>query len=461
MTTPPGARGGATHRLLRRVVDVEPDEVRAVLLSCLYFFFTFASYFVLRPIRDELAVASGVRSLPWLFLGTLSAMLVAQPLYAALVVRFPVRRFIAITYQFFAVNLLLLYLAARWGTNEVWTGRVFFVWTAVYSLFVVSVFWSVMADVFRSAQAKRLFGFIAVGGTLGSLSGSAATALLVRSVGVANLLLVSAVLLEIGALLVAMIPELAARDAERGAEADDDLRRRDRRAIGGSVFAGMTRVARSPYLLAIAGFLVLHTLGSTVLYFTQTDVIGAHYASREARTEILARLEFTTQLLTALTQAFLTGRIIRTFGLPATLAIMPALSMIGFAAMGVSAWGVVPIVATFVALSVLRRASNFALTNPAMEVLFTVVSREDKYKAKSFIETFVYRAGDQLGAWGYAGLALLGLGLAGISWVTVPLSAVMLVVGVWLGRRQQAMARDEPVAGSSGRSTHEPAAATA
>jgi AAA family ATP:ADP antiporter len=194
MTHPSGERpaGGATYRLLRRVVDVEPDEVRAVLLSCLYFFFTFASYFVLRPIRDELAVAGGVRNLPWLFLGTLTAMLVAQPLYAALVVRFPVRRFIAITYQFFAANLLLFYLAARWGTNEVWTGRVFFVWTAVYSLFVVSVFWSVMADVFRSAQAKRLFGFIAVGGTLGSLSGSAATALLVRSVGVANLLLVSA-----------------------------------------------------------------------------------------------------------------------------------------------------------------------------------------------------------------------------------------------------------------------------
>jgi len=224
--------------------------------------------------------------------------------------------------------------------------------------------------------------------------------------------------------------------------------RRDPRAIGGSVWAGITHLARSPYLLAIAGFLVLYTLGSTVLYFTQVDVIGAHYASREARTEILARMEFATQALTALTQAFLTGRIIRTFGLSATLAIMPVVSLLGFAALGATAWGLTPIVATFVALSVLRRASNFALTNPAMEVLFTVVSREDKYKAKSFIETFVYRAGDQLGAWGYAGLALLGLGLAGISWVTVPLSAVMLVVGVWLGRRQQMMARDEAVATS-------------
>jgi AAA family ATP:ADP antiporter len=390
-------------------------------------------------------------------------MLVAQPLYAALVVRFRVKRFIAITYQFFAANLLLFYLAARWGTNEVWTGRVFFVWTAVYSLFVVSVFWSVMADVFRSGQAKRLFGFIAVGGTLGSLSGSAATALLVRSVGVANLLLVSAVLLEIGALFAAAIPGLSAREAEASAESNVNERRRGRdpRAIGGSVWAGMTHVARSPYLLAIAGFLVLYTLGSTVLYFTQVDVIGAHYATREARTEILARMEFATQLLTALTQAFLTGRIIRVFGLPATLAIMPVISLVGFVALGATAWAAMPVVAMFVAFSVLRRASNFALTNPAMEVLFTVVSREDKYKAKSFIETFVYRAGDQLGAWGYAGLALLGLGLAGISWVTVPLSAVMLVVGVWLGRRQQAMARDEPASPAIGPRVHDPAAATA
>jgi AAA family ATP:ADP antiporter len=190
-------------------------------------------------------------------------------------------------------------------------------------------------------------------------------------------------------------------------------------------------------------------------------VIGAHYASREARTEILARLEFTTQLLTALTQAFLTGRIIRTFGLPATLAVMPALSMVGFAAMGASAWGVVPLVATFVALSVLRRATNFALTNPAMEVLFTVVSREDKYKAKSFIETFVYRAGDQLGAWGYAGLAALGLGLSGISWVMVPLAALMLAVGLWLGRRQEAIARDQALASPDARTAAEPLATPA
>ena len=426
---------------MRQLVLVEPGEVRATLMGCLYFFFTMASYFILRPIRDTMAVAAGVSKLPWLFLGTLTTMLVVSPFYAALVARFPVKRFIGITYQFFALNLVAFYLASRLGLNEVWTGRVFFVWTSVYNLFVVTVFWSLMADTFRSAQAKRLFGFIGVGGTLGSIAGSGATALLAKSVGPVNLLLVSAALLEIAALIVAAFP-MAATVAE-SLDDEEEAERLTRRAIGGSIWAGITRVARSPYLMGIAGFLVLYTLGSTVLYFAQTDIIGRYYADKAGRTAILARMEFATQLLTALTQAFLTGRIIRTIGIAATLAIMPLVSVVGFVLLGASAWGIAPVLMVFILFSVARRVSNFSLTNPAMEALFTVVPREDKYKAKSFIETFVYRAGDQLGAWGYAGLAALGLGLAGISWVAVPLSALFMALGIWLGRRQRERAGDE------------------
>ena len=426
---------------MRRLVLVEPGEVRATVMGCLYFFFTMASYFILRPIRDTMAVAAGVSKLPYLFLGTLTTMLVVSPIYASLVARFPVKRFIGITYQFFALNLVAFYLASRLGLNEMWTGRVFFVWTSVYNLFVVTVFWSLMADTFRSAQAKRLFGFIGVGGTLGSIAGSGATALLAKSVGPVNLLLVSAALLEIAALIVAAFP-MAATVAE-SLDDEEEAERLTRRAIGGSIWAGITRVARSPYLMGIAGFLVLYTLGSTVLYFAQTDIIGRYYADKAARTAILARMEFATQLLTALTQAFLTGRIIRTIGIAAALAIMPLVSVAGFALLGASAWGIAPVLMVFILFSVARRVSNFSLTNPAMEALFTVVPREDKYKAKSFIETFVYRAGDQLGAWGYAGLAALGLGLAGISWVAVPLSALFMALGVWLGRRQRERAGDE------------------
>jgi AAA family ATP:ADP antiporter len=362
-------------------------------------------------------------------------MLLANPLFSALVVRFPVRRFIVITYQFFALNLVAFYLLSRVldGPGQVVLGRVFFVWASVFNLFVVSVFWSFMADHFRSDQAKRLFGFIGIGGTLGSIVGSAVTALLARQIGPTNLLLVSVGLLELAVLTVAIFPTRS--QVTEGLSVPDA-----RVPIGGSIWAGLTRIAQSRYLLGITVIMLLYTLGSTVLYFEQTDIVGRYFKSHSARTEILARMELATQTLTALTQAFLTGRIIRWFGLAATLAIMPAVSAIGFALVGLSATGLVPLLATFVVFSVLRRGTNFSLTNPAMKVCFTVVTREEKFKSMNLIETFVYRAGDQLAAWTYGGLTALGLGLAGIAWVAAPVSLVFLALSIWLGRRQEELA---------------------
>jgi AAA family ATP:ADP antiporter len=181
--------------------------------------------------------------------------------------------------------------------------------------------------------------------------------------------------------------------------------------------------------------MVLYTVGSTFLYFEQADIVGRFYANATARTAILAKLELAAQVLTAVTQIFLTGRLIRWIGLAMALALLPLLSMVGFGALGA-----LPVFLTLSIFTVARRGANFAITNPAMEVLFTVVPREDKYKAKNIIETFVYRGGDQVGAWIYAGLAALGLSLAGISFVAVPLSAVWLVLGLWLGRKQAALA---------------------
>ncbi|MDE3215921.1 MAG: MFS transporter [Gemmatimonadota bacterium] len=426
----------SVHGLLARVVDVRPEETRAMLMAFAYFFFVLSGYFILRPIRDEVAVTSGVARLPGLWTGTLAAMLVCNPFYSALTVRFPVRKFIPITYHFFVANLLAFYVVMRvvapaeGSPADLWTGRVFYVWTSVFNLFVVSVFWCFMADVFRSGQGKRLFGFIGVGGTLGAIVGSGLTALMASRIGTKNLLLVSAALLELAVLMVVLYPVGGAGEAT--AVGVDQL---DRTPIGGSVWAGFRRVATSPYLAGIAAFLILYTVGNTFLYAEQTDIVGRFFVGRTAQTGVLARIDFFAQTLTVLIEMFLTGRVIRWIGLTATLAFLPVLTVAGFGALGT-----VPVFATLALFIVLRRASNYALTNPAMEVLFTVVPREDKYKAKAFIETFVYRGGDQVAVWTYAGLTAIGLSLAGIAFAAMPLAAVWLMLAVWLGRKQAELA---------------------
>jgi len=438
---------GPLHTLLRRVVDVREEEVNAMLTSFAFFFFLLSSYFVLRPIRDAVAASSGVTKLPWLFAGTLAVTLICNPLFSGLVVRFPIRRVIPIAYNFFVATFLIFYVVLRFAaggegsTVDVWMGRAFFVWTTVFALFNTSIFWSLMADAFRSAQAKRVFGFIGVGGTLGSIVGSAVTAALAPQLGAVNMLLVSAGLVELAVITILRFPLRAHGTADRAvrgraaARGDGRAGGKDGDVIGGSVWSGFSSVVKSPYLLAICAFMIFYTLGSTVLYFAQSDIVGREYADRTARTAVLAQLELATQVLTVITQIFFTGRIIRWIGLAAALAFLPLVSIFGFGALGL-----VPTFATLAVFTVLRRASNFALTNPSMEVLYTVVPREDKYKAKNIIETFVYRGGDQLAAWFYAGLTAVGLGLGGISLVTVPLSAVWLALGVWLGRRQARLA---------------------
>ncbi len=433
----PAAAPNGVMRLLRRVVDVRDGEVRAMLTSAVFFFFLLSSYFVLRPMRDEVAAATGINKLKWLFTATLSVTLLLNPMFAALVVKFPVRRFIPIAYQFFVASMLVFYVVLRFisakegSSVDVWTSRTFFVWTTVFALFNTSIFWCLMADTFSSEQAKRMFGFIGVGGTLGSITGSAAAAALATRIGAITLLIVSAALLELAVLTVMRFPWRGG-----GATPMTGRKRPDTEVIGGSVWAGFTHMLKSPYLLGIGCFMLLITIGATFLYYAQSDLVGKAYADRATRTAVLAQLELAVQTLTLVTQIFLTGRIIRWLGLVMTLAALPVLSIIGYTALGAF-----PVFATVAVFTVLRRGGNFALTNPAMEVLFTVVKREDKYKAKNVIETVVYRTGDQIGSWSYGWLAALGLGLSGISYVAVPLSAVFLGLALWLGRRQAELAR--------------------
>ena len=416
------------RRWVSRLVTVEEGEWRTTLLAFTFFFFVLASYFILRSIRDAVGVAAGTARLPWLFTGTLVATLLVNPAFGTLVSRLPVRRFIPIVYRMFALMLILFAAAVQWSTPEYerFLGTAFWIWTSVFSLFVPSVFWGFMADTFYSEQGKRLYGFIGVGGTLGALAGSSFTAALATSVGTPILMLMSVLLIECAVQVVRQFPS--------SFRAETRERETERRSVGGTSLAGFTNVLRSPYLLGICLFMLLFTIGTTVLYFQQAEIVGARYTDRESRTAFLARIDFFVQLITIVAQVFISGRVIKWIGVGMTLAILPIMSIIGFGALGMYTS-----LSLFVAFNVLRRAGNYAFANPGREVLFTVIPPEDKYKAKNFIDTFVYRSGDQIGAWSYAGLSALGLAVSSISLMAVPMSAVWLAVALWLGRRHTAM----------------------
>lgn len=428
MPEPVPARG-----TLARLIDVQPGEGRALAWSWAYIFSILAAYYVLRPIRDQMGVAGGIENLPWLFTATLVGMLALNLPFAYLVKRMPRARFVPITYRFFAANILAfaltLYLApAEWG---VWIGRVFFVWLSIFNLFVVSIFWATIVDVFSNAQGKRLFGFIAAGATLGAIAGSATTAILAKNVPTWGLMLCAVVLLEVAvfcmrglAALSTQLHEVPGRDG--GAEDGQD------RTIGGSVLAGVTRTLASPYLLNISLFLLLFSVTSTFLYFEQAGIAKRSFPDRGAQTAFFASVDLAVNVLTLGIQLFLTGRIVNRIGVALTLAILPAFSILGFAALAL--W---PTIGVIVAFQVLRRAGNFAIARPVREVLFTVVPREDRYKAKSFIDTVVYRLGDQVGAWSFTGIQGMGLGSASVAGAAIPLSMAWLVNSVWLGRAQE------------------------
>lgn len=422
---------------LQRLVDVRPGELAAVAWSWLFFFSVLSAYYVIRPIRDDMGVAGGVDNLPWLFTGSLAGMLLANPPFAWLVARLPRARFVSWGYRFFALNLLVFFVLLHRGPDaqQVWIGRAFFIWTSIFNMFVVSIFWSVMADVFAPGQSKRLFGFIGAGGTIGGIAGAALTSWLVGPIGAANLLLVSALLLEVAALAARALfahPRTASVDEDGvAAAAGADV------AIGGSVWDGMRRAVTDPYLLNVTLNMLFFTVLTTFLYFQQAAIVDSTLTDRAARTRFFANIDLAVNVLTLATQTFATGRAVRRWGVAAALAFLPLLSVAGFGVLGLA-----PTIAVLMTFQVLRRAGNFAVARPAREVLFTVVPRADRYKAKTFIDTVVYRAGDQLGAWVYAPLAAVGAGVAGISTVAMALAAVSAVNAVWLGRKMQRLSVD-------------------
>jgi AAA family ATP:ADP antiporter len=395
-----------------------------------------ASYYILRPLRDEMGVRSGVGNLQWLFSGTFFVMLLAAPVFGAVVSRFSRRQFIPWVYRFFVLNILIFFAMLTLGWAELHVARVFFVWVSVYNLFVVTVFWGFMADLFSNAQGRRLFGFIAAGGSAGALLGPTLTASLAVPLGPVNLLLVSAVFLELAvwcARGVLNSPQGKATGvAAGGAEAS-----RNDTVIGGGFLDGLVAIVRSPYLGMIFAHIVLLSATATFLYFQQASIVAAATQDSGERTQIFAFIDLAASLLTIGVQFLLTGRLILRFGVGAALSFLPLVTLLGFLALAVA-----PMLVVVVVFQAIKRAAEFAISNPAREILFTVVTREQKYKSKSFLDTAVLRGADMASGWGYHGMRGLGLDLSAIAAITVPLAALWMGLTLAIGRRQEALAKD-------------------
>jgi AAA family ATP:ADP antiporter len=411
-------------RGLSRLIVAEPHEVPAVLGGHVLFFLLFASYFMLRPVRETFGIAGGVENLPWLYLGTFLATLVVVPFYGTLAKTVPRRRLLPATYIFSAVVMAGFSVSLATDPENVWTARAFYIWLSVFNLFVISIAWSLMADVFNADQGHRLFGQIAAGASLGGLTGPLLSGLLVGPLGHAGLLMVSTVLL--------LITLVAARYLigwrERHGNPEDPHSPPEKR-IGGSIWAGLTLVLRSPYLLGISLFVLLLTSVSTFLYLEQARVVEATFPDPTVQTQVFSAIDFIVQSLTIFIQIFVTGRLTRRLGVTVLLAAVPLTMMFGF--------GLLALAATFPVLAfvmIVRRVGEYALVRPGREMLFTNVDPETKYKAKNTIDTVVYRGGDVIAAWANVGIVAIGTAAAA-SIVGALVAAAWAVVGWLLGRR--------------------------
>ncbi len=432
-------------RWLARVVAVRPGEAQALLWSFAYFFCLLAGYYVLRPLRDEMGIAGGVRNLPWLFTATFFVMLAVVPVFGAVVARLPRRRFIPLVYHFFVLNIAIFWLLLTLDIGAVHVARVFFVWISVFNLFAVSVFWSFMADLYASEQGKRLFGFIAAGGSAGALLGPAVTVGLAVPLGHVNLLIVAALLLEAAVLCAARLEAAAPRVKAEAPAAAAPTRQPETAGMGGGWLAGISLLLRSSYLAGIAFWVALLSLAGTFLYFQQANIVAAASDDPAVRTRIFATIDLAVGILTLLVQFLATGRLIARFGAGPAAAFLPAVFCLGFLALWIT-----PALWVVIAFQAAQRAANFAISNPAREVLFTVLEREEKYKAKNVIDLVVFRGADAVSGWLFSALRGIGLELGAISLATVPVTAAWLALALALGRvherRTRAPATPSPTA---------------
>jgi AAA family ATP:ADP antiporter len=425
VSAPAAAVDAASRGWLARLVQVRPGEGALLLWSFLYFFCLLAAYYMIRPLREEMAVQYGPDRLQHLFTATFLTMVAIIPLFGWVASRLPVQRLLPLVYGVVIALLVVFWVLLSGGAERVRVAPFFFVFVSVFNLFVISVFWSFMADLWSTEAARRLFGVISAGGSLGAIAGPGLATALVPAFGVDGLLLGAAVTLGLALVCIGVL--LRRSGLRRTLRRDEEAG-----APRASLWIGVVRVARSPYLLGIALFVLAYTVLGTLLYFLQVSLVAAEISDSATRTRLFASVDLAVNTLTLLLQFFVTGRLLSRIGAVGMLVALPVVSLLGFAALGL--WTVLPVL---VVVGVLRRAGEFAISKPTRETLFTVVDHDDKYQAKNVIDTVIHRGGDAASSWFAAGLKAAGLGLGGMAWVGVPIALVWGVIAWLLGREHE------------------------
>jgi AAA family ATP:ADP antiporter len=417
-------------------------ELIPVAWSFAYFFCVLSSYYILRPVREAMAVGSGPNTIRYLFIGTFVTMLFATSIFGWVASRFPRRTFLPWVYLFFISNILIFWFVFSQmrtaGDDYIWLGRTFFVWISVFNLFVVSVFWSFMADIYTREQGRRLFGFITSGGSIGALLGGLATSNVVVDIGFENLFPISAAMLSFALLCIHKLKDWVHHEHED--EIDKTVE--SNKPLGGSAFAGITHVMSSKYFLGIAASSVIASLLGTALYMFAAELIETAIQSADERTRFFSNMNNWQNALALLIQMFAVKQVVTRFGIGRSLVLFPLVTVAGFIVLAFE-----PTLMVVAVLTVLRRALGFGFTKPSTDMLYSVVTPEEKYKAKNVIDTAIYRGGDVVGTWSIRLMSILGLGIAGISVMMLPFAVVSAAIALWLGREYKRMAKELKISG--------------
>lgn len=422
--------------IIRAATKIEPNELKATILSFLFVFTLMAAYFILRPVRDAMASDWTRAEVSWLWTSTFVFSVIAVSVYGGIISRIKFSRVVPSVYGFFAASFAAFYIGSGLVADSTSVDKVFYVWLSVFSLFHVTVFWSFMSGLFSKEQAPRLFAIIASGASTGAIVGPTIPTFFAGDIGTMNLMLIAAGMLLIPIPIIAKLEILKVTELDN-TDLTADLGQAER--LGKNPFSGFLLFVRNPYLVAIGIFILMYVTMSTFVYMELREFLKPF--ERAERTQILAGIDLVANSLAILTAIFATGRLTTRFGMANTLALIPVLMIGGWLIVAA-----VPLLTVLIGLQIARKAGNYAVTKPGREMLFTLVDTETRYKAKPVIDIVVYRGGDMVTAWLHTVLReTLAFGLSGVAIIAAVIAGVWAMAGVYLGRTYNQARDEQPV----------------